>query len=255
MSSPIWTPAALSSEARIYAGKVWRLVEAQHRVSTMKLVDDAEEQGVLEGLIEATKPAVPPECRHLDYLLQTPFRYGAIYPSGSRFRRAGRTPGVFYAAEHPETAVAEMAFYRLLFFAESPATPWPANAAEYTAFAAAIRTPLALDLTAPPLDRDGPAWTHPTDYSACQDLADAARSAGCEAIRYRSVRDPARRANLAVLTCAAFARARPLDRQTWRIRLSASGVQVLREFPEKLFGFPRDAFAADPRLAGLVWRR
>ena len=42
----------------------------------------------------------------------------APYPIGSRFRRAGRTAGVFYAAESPETAVAEMAFYRLLFFAE-----------------------------------------------------------------------------------------------------------------------------------------
>ena len=44
------------------------------------------------------------------------------------------TEGVFYASETPQTAVAEMAFYRLLFFAESPDTPWPANPAEYTAF-------------------------------------------------------------------------------------------------------------------------
>ncbi|MBL8570383.1 MAG: RES family NAD+ phosphorylase [Phreatobacter sp.] len=255
MSSPIWTPAALSSEARAYAGKVWRLVEAQHRVSTMKLVDDVEEQAVLERLVEATKPAVPPECRHLDYLLATPFRYGAIYPAGSRFRRVGRTAGVFYAAENPETAVAEMAFYRLLFFAESPDTPWPSNAAEYTAFSASIRTPFALDLTAPPLDGDAALWAHPTDYAACQSLAEAARGVGVEAIRYRSVRDPEARANLAVLTCAAFAAAEPVDRQTWRIRLSASGVQALREFPEMRLGFGRDAFSVDPRLAGFVARR
>lgn len=255
MPSPIWTPAALSSEARAYAGKVWRLVEAQHRVSTMKLVDDVEEQTVLERLVEATKPAIPPECRHLDYLLATPFRYGAVYPTGSRFRRAGRTAGVFYAAEDPETAVAEMAFYRLLFFAESPATPWPSNAAEYTAFSAAIRTPLAIDLTAPPLDRDAARWAHPTDYAACQSLAEAAREARLEAIRYCSVRDPEGRANLAVLTCAAFAAAEPVDRQSWRIRLSASGVQALREFPETRIGFTREAFAEDPRLAGIVWER
>jgi hypothetical protein len=254
MSLHTWTPAALSSEARTYDGKVWRLVEAQHRVSTMKLVDDVDEQAVLERLVEATKPAVPPECRHLDYLLATPFRYGAIYPTGSRFRRAGRTPGVFYAAENPETAVAEMAFYRLLFFAESPDTPWPSNAAEYTAFSAAIRTPFAIDLIQPPLGRDAARWTHPTDYSDCQSLAETARAAKIEAIRYRSVRDPEGRANLAVLTCAAFAAAEPVDRQTWRIRLSASGVQALREFPEKRVGFARDAFSADPRL-GLVARR
>ncbi|MCA0317236.1 MAG: RES family NAD+ phosphorylase [Proteobacteria bacterium] len=255
MSSHTWTPAALSSEARAYDGKVWRLVEAQHRVSTMKLVDDIDEQAVLERLVEATKPVVPPECRHLDYLLATPFRYGAIYPTGSRFRRAGRTPGVFYAAENPETAVAEMAFYRLLFFAESPDTPWPSNAAEYTAFSTAIRTPFAIDLMQPPLDRDAARWTHPTDYSDCQNLAEVARGAKVEAIRYRSVRDPEARANLAVLTCAAFAVAEPLDRQTWRIRLSASGVQALREFPEERLGFAREAFTGDPRLAGMVWER
>ena len=43
---------------------------------------------LLESLIEETKPALPPECRHLHYLLATPFRYGS-YPRGSRFRRAG----------------------------------------------------------------------------------------------------------------------------------------------------------------------
>ena len=36
MSSPIWTPAALSSERRRHESDCWRLVEAQHRVSTLK---------------------------------------------------------------------------------------------------------------------------------------------------------------------------------------------------------------------------
>ena len=40
MSSSTWTPAALSSEARPLSGTCWQLVEAQHRVSTLKLVDD-----------------------------------------------------------------------------------------------------------------------------------------------------------------------------------------------------------------------
>jgi hypothetical protein len=171
MSSLIWTPDALSSEIRPYEGRCWRLVEAQHRVSTLKLVDTLEEQALLEDLIEETKPAVPPECRHLDYLLSTPFRYGAPYPHGSRFRRAGRTLGVYYAAEEPRTAVAEMAFYRLLFFAESPDTPWPSDAAEYTAFAAEVASGRSIDLTAAPFDREGARWTHPTDYAATQDRA------------------------------------------------------------------------------------
>ena len=112
-----------------------------------KLVDTLDEQQQLEALIEDTKPPVPPECRHLHYLLSTPFRYGPAYPTGSRFRRAGISEGVFYAAEAPETAVAGMTFHRLLFFAESPDTPWPTNPAEYTAFAAEYRSKKAIDLT------------------------------------------------------------------------------------------------------------
>ena len=178
MPSAIWTPAALLSEGVSFEMRVWRLVEAQHRVSTLKLVDDLDEQALLEDIIEATKPAIPPECRHLDYLLATPFRYGAPYPKGSRFRRAGNTPGVFYACEVPATAVAEMAFYRLLFFAESPDTPWPKNAAEFTAFSAAIGSERAIDLTRAPLSADRAAWTQVTGYAACQTLADSAREAG-----------------------------------------------------------------------------
>ncbi|KRB50072.1 hypothetical protein ASE04_15970 [Rhizobium sp. Root708] len=249
MSLPIWTPAALSSEAGALSGRFWRLVEAQHQISTLKIVDTLDEQALLEGLLEESKPALPPECIGLDYLLATPFRYGAIYPHGSRFRRAGRTQGVFYASEAVETALAEMAFYRLLFFADSPATPLPANAAEYTAFAAEISAPDVLDLTTPPLDRDRAAWMDLQRYEACQSLADAAREAGCQAILYESVRDPRHGRNLALLTASGFAAREPVERQTWRIRLSASGVQALCEFPRNRIGFARDDFAADPRIA------
>ncbi|WP_176084269.1 RES family NAD+ phosphorylase [Martelella sp. HB161492] len=254
MSSPIWTPAALRSEARAYSGKGWRLVEAQHLVSTQKLVDSADEQAALEDILETTKPPVPASCRHLDYLLSTPFRYRP-YPYGSRFRRAGITPGVWYGAERPETAVAEMAFYRLLFFAESPDTPFPDNAADYTAFSAALYVDLALDLGAGGLADDAPLWTHPTNYEACQALSATALEAGIGLIRYRSVRDPGSRMNVAVLTCAAFASPAPLERQSWRIRVAASGIQAMCAFPRLRLEFPPAAFEADPRIAAMDWHR
>ena len=249
MSSPIWTPDALSSEIADLDCRAWRFVEAQHRVSTLKLVATLAEQAVLEDILEDSKPPVPPGCRHLDYLLSTPFRYRP-YPQGSRFRRAGLTPGVWYGAETPETAAAEMVFYRFLFHAESPGSPFPVNAADFTAFAARIAAP-AVDLTAPPLDHA--AFRHPTDYAACQALADAARTAGAGVIRYASVRDPAG-VNLAVLTCAAFAAPAPVDRQTWHIRIGRSGGQALCDHPRRGLEFGRDAFD-DPRLAGMVWDR
>jgi hypothetical protein len=255
MSSRIWTPDALSSEARELSGSCWRVVEAQHQVSTLKLVDTVEEQATLERLIEQSKPMVPPECRHLDYLLSTPFRYGAAYPRGSRFRRPGMTPGVYYASEKPETAVSEMAFYRLLFFAESPHAAWPANAGEYTAFATSFRTRRALDLTRRPLDTDRDRWGHPTDYSHCQDLADTARSADIQVLRYGSIRDPHKGINLALLLCSVFTSKAPTRRHTWRIRIGASGTQAICEFPRLRLDFGRDSFAADPRIAGLNWDR
>ncbi|NRP84850.1 hypothetical protein GFPCMMHI_00729 [Ensifer adhaerens] len=250
MSLPIWTPAALSSEAGAISGRYWRLVESQHQVSTLKLVDTLDEQALLENLLEESKPVLPPECAGLDYLLATPFRYGAIYPHGSRFRRAGRTLGVFYASEQVETSLAEMSFYRLLFFRDSPDTPLPTNAAEYTAFAAAIATKEAIDLTRPPLDRDQRQWTDLVNYEACQSLAVAARAGGIEAILYRSVRDPQGGRNMALLTARAFAAREPVERQTWRIRLSRAGVQALCEFPRRRIGFDRKDFGSDPRLAG-----
>lgn len=255
MSSSTWTPAALSSEARALAGSCWRLVEAQHHVSTMKITDTAQEQARLEAILESHKPIIPAECRGLHYLLFTPFRYGAPYPNGTRFRRAGLTEGVFYAAESARTAATETAFYRLLFFADSPATPWPGNPGEYTAFRTPYASGRAVDLTAPPLNAHEARWMQPTDYDDCQRLADACRADAIDIIRYRSVRDPVPSANITILRCRAFAASEPTERQTWRIQLGAAGVHIICEFPAVSFSFDRAAFAADPRTARLVWDR
>lgn len=254
MSSTIWTPAALSSDRRAASGRCWRLVEAQHHVSTAKLTDSRQEQERLEALLEDSKPSIPEECRELNYLLFTPFRYGASYPRGSRFRRAGATPGVFYAAELPRTAATELAFHRLLFFAESPDTPWPSNPGEYTAFAAAYSAD-AVDLTAPPFNKHETMWTHRTDYSACQALADDCRATDIDVIKYRSARAPDPATNIAILRCRAFAQAEILDRQTWRIHLSETGARAICEFPKEVLNFDRAAFAADPRISAMRWSR
>ncbi len=254
MSSPIWTPAALSSERGVHESDCWRLVEAQHRVSTLKLTDTLAEQALLEQLLEETKPSLPPEARGLHYLMAAPFRYGP-YPRGSRFRRAGRTPGVFYGAERPQTAAAEMAFHRLLFYAESPDTTWPANAAEYTAFNAPTRSKAALHLMRPPLDSDAAYWTDLENYEPCQTLAEQARAAAIDLIRYRSVRDPAHDCALALLTPAPFVSAEPIRFETWRMRVGPFGVQAIREFPAERYEFARTAFAADRRITNMRWER
>jgi RES domain-containing protein len=254
MSSTIWTPDALASSAISLKERCWRVVEAQSKVSTMKLTDTLEEQMLIERLVEETKYPVPADCKHLGYLLFTPFRYKP-YPTDSRFRRAGSIEGVFYAAEVVDTAVAEAVFHRLLFYSESPNTPWPANPGEYTAFASEFATARAVDLRHPPLVAQRSSWTRLMDYTDCLDLADVIRAATLEVIRYESVRDPQSRANLALLTCRVFTQNDVVDRQTWHFHFTNSGVRSIREAPSATIQFDRNVFAADPRIAAMNWDR
>lgn len=254
MPSIIWTPDALKSEFHSFKGRVWRLVEAQHRVSTMKLVDRLDEQQLLEELLDDSKRAFPSSCDGLDYLLKTPFRYNSTYPNGSRFRRAGLTSGVYYAALSVSTALAEMVFYRLLFYAESPETRFPDRAADYTAFAAQIRSTAVIDLTKEPLSRDEALWLSPNDYEPCQQLEEQARLAGAEAILYQSVRDPSGGRNIALLEPQGFASKAPVERKTWRLQFKTRAVQALCDHPKQALEFQIADFAADPRIAPLLNR-
>jgi len=219
----------------------------------MKLVDTPTEQGILEEILEDTKPPVPADCRHLHWLLFTPFRYAARH--GSRFRRPGQTEGVFYAAERIDTSVAEIAFWRLLFFMESPATPWPANPLEMTGFSVRYDTNRCLELTAPPYNDRTAAWIDPVDYGACWAVADEARRLDCGAIRSTSARDPNGGNTVSILSCAAFVDRQPVQQRTWRLRLSPSGVSALCEAPAATLHFDRGAFASDTRVARFNWDR
>jgi len=101
-------------------------------------------------------------------------------------------------------------------------------------------------------------WTarpHYTDYSACLALADAARAASLDAIRYQSVRDPNAFANIALLSCRTFAVHDVVDRRTWHLYLDSGGVRALCEFPRSTLTFDRAAFVADPRMTAMRWER
>ena len=219
--------AALTAQARPLQGSLWRMVESQHLASTMKLVDNAAEQNVLEVLLEHGKPPQPLDTSKLDYLLASPFRYPP-YPSGSRFRSA-TDPGVFYGAETVRTACAELGYWRWRFLMDSPALPQLGPVA-HTAFRARVRTALAIDLRAAPFSSHPANWSADRDYSATQAIARQARTAGLQAITYESVRDPEHAACTVLLSPKAFATRKPdATTQTWWLRATRQEIVWRRE--------------------------
>ena len=206
MSSPIWTPVAVLSEAWEHQCKIWRIVEAQHVVSTMKIVDSLAEQALLEEILEQGKPPAPTETAGLHYLLSTPFRYKTLPPKGSRFR-APDDPGVFYGAERVKTAAAEIGYRRWQFLQDSMNLD-RLPPAQFTAFSVPVKGKM-VDLRLPPFKRDTLFWRDPDNYSATQAFAKVARQASLSAIIYHSVRDPEPHCCTAVLTPKAFAAKNP----------------------------------------------
>jgi hypothetical protein len=224
-------PEPSADDLREYASKLFRIVEAQHSISTDRLVDDAAEQEVLERLIEAAKPTIPARARTLHHLLGTPFRYGNA--KETRFRRAHERPGIFYGSESQPTAVAETAYWRMRFFAASPGMMLPKTPREHRAVSGPVAVGRALDLTIAPLDAGRALWTDPDDYGPCQRLADRARRLDAQLIRYESVRDPEHGANAALFDPSAFRKPVPMGEQTWHFRFAGPKLTVLAALPSR----------------------
>lgn len=228
------------------SGTLLRVVESQEQVATRALVDSLEEQALLEQLIEASKPPRPPGCEHLDYLLATPFRYPPLR-HGSRFGRRDQ-PSIFYGAARITTALAETAYYRLLFL-DGMATPPPGGclSTQHTAFRARYRCDRGLRLEAPPFDDHRERLRDPARYHDTQALGSAMRAAGIEAFSYRSARDRAGGINLALFGPAALVSRRPTWRQRWLGETRAEAVTFLRRDQPPL-RFVREDFLVDGRL-------
>ncbi|HSW17737.1 MAG TPA: RES family NAD+ phosphorylase, partial [Ramlibacter sp.] len=179
-------PESWLDDAQPRKRELWRGVEAQHRVATMRLVDDLDEQRLLEELLEDSKPPLPPQAKQAHYLLATPFRYVSPWPS--RFRRSDE-PGVWYGADEPATVAAEIAYWRWRFFTDSEGLRQLQVLTELTFFRAQFAG-LELDITQAPWSGQRAAWRDPTEYAACQQLAVRARAKAppVQAIRYESCR-------------------------------------------------------------------
>jgi hypothetical protein len=246
MSSSIWTQSGASSRIRPLTAEPWRIVEAQHRISTRKLVDSDAEQRLLEELLETAKPLAADDGR-LHYLLSTPFRYPPLR-HGSRFgTRWDR--GIWYGSDAIHAAFAEVAYYRLLFL-EGTEADLDGLETDLSAFRALVATKRALDLTRPWFDRWRGAIASKTSYAETQPFGGAMRDAAVEVCRYVSARDPDGTANLALLTPRVFTTRRPRALETWRSVASRDAVEFSKRdyFERRLFRFSRETFLVDGAL-------
>ncbi len=169
----------------------WRGVEAQHIVSTLRLVDTPAEQSLLEQLLEGSKPALPPRARSRHYLLTTPFRYRPLH--ASRFRQPG-APGQWYGAEALFAACAEVAHWRHRFILDSAGLQDQLLLTEHTFFQAAVQG-RSVDLMAAPWAEARTLWTHGSDYTGTQAVAvaAAAQAHAVQWMAYESARAPGQR--------------------------------------------------------------
>ena len=242
MSSSIWTRCAGDSELRTLRLSPWRVVEAQHLLSTRKLVDSAAEQQLLEEMIDGVKP---PELTggRLHYLLFTPFRYPPLR-HGSRFG-ARRERGIWYGSEHRRTAFAEVAYYRLLFL-EGTHAALGALTTALTAFTVLMRSSKGIDLVAAPFDAHLKSIASPVRYASSQALGAAMRQAGVELFRYPSARD-AGGVNVGAFAPSVFGSAKPHGFETWHCTATHELVELAKGdyFKRETFAYPRSAFTVN----------
>jgi hypothetical protein len=225
LSSIIWTQCAGKSRLTSLSGDAWRLVEDQSRISTRKLVDSDAEQIRLEELIETAKPPVPegPEWANLHYLLFTPFRYPPPL-HGSRLRTSTQ-PGVWYASRLLETAIAEVAYWRLRFLNDVETDIQ--SELFLTAFMIRYRSKKAIDLTAPPFSNYESRISDKSSYAESQTLGGAMREDDVELCQYISARDHKRGTNVAIFSPRAFVSKSVSDasRETWHCFATKAAIE------------------------------
>ncbi|MBY6189161.1 RES family NAD+ phosphorylase [Microbulbifer agarilyticus] len=167
-------------------GRLYRIIESQEEVATRSLVDSLQKQGVLENLLEQSKPARLPGSEDLHYLLATPFRYPPLL-WGSRFGRTAES-GIFYGSKTIATVLSEAAYYRLLFLNDMEVAPARAVTSYHQVFSAKYCAEPGVRLQSEPWRSYWSQLTHPSEYAFCQQLGTQLRECGVRGVESPSAR-------------------------------------------------------------------
>ncbi|MGH8161815.1 MAG: RES family NAD+ phosphorylase [Gammaproteobacteria bacterium] len=239
----IWTACAGKFEPVALNALLLRMVESQEQVATSRLVATLERQSVLEDLLETAKPPMPPGTAGLSYLLATPFRYPPLR-HGSRFGTRDE-PSLFYGSRGLPALLAEVAYYRFVFWEGMSRSPPAPLRTQHTLFRARYRTQTGLRLQDPPFAAYRATLCDRAHYEATQRLGGEMRAAGIEAFEYESARDPGSGINVALFTPHAFASRRPQRREAWLCETSAALVRFSGREEGEVYAFARELFLVD----------
>lgn len=216
----IWTVCKDAVIPKAHEGELIRIVESQEQIATNALVDSLEEQALLEELLETSKPSQRSKAPILHYLLSTPFRYPPL-KYGSRFG-VKHEPSLFYGSLSLSAALAETAYYRFIFWS-GMADPPPRGklTTEHTVFGALYSVEQGLCLHGQPFSAYQAHLLDRENYAHTQLLGQNMREAGIEGFEYRSVRDPNKGINIALLYKSAFSgNPSPVWQDQWMCEIS-----------------------------------
>ena len=190
------------------AGLAYRVVEDQEEIATLALVDSIDEHSLLESILEDSKPSS--SIHHKDYLINTPFRYAPLnYGSrfGSRFENS-----LFYGSLSQQTVLAEVAYYRSLFWSHISKPPTEAIKTSHTLFNVNYSIEQGVKL------QSCTQWqkklTHPNDYNFTQNVGSSMREIGVEGFEFVSARDKQKGVNVAFFNPNPIRSKRALNKET-----------------------------------------
>ncbi len=247
--SDIWQACTGPDQVHSLKANVVRVVESQEQVATTKLVDTSEEQHLLETILEQTKLPAPPGAKHYHYLIWTPFRYPPL-PFGSRFGRRAEH-GIFYGSLDNETALAECAYYRIVFLSgmEEPLPDGEPLTTGHSTFEVKFDTAQGIALEAAPFKDYTAQISDPIKYDISQSLGVAMREAGVEAFSYLSSRFKDG-INAGAFVLNAIKSRRPEHMQQWICTTTMDNVSFIRLHgrEDQPFNYPRRQFLVDDLL-------
>ncbi len=166
-------------------------------------------------------------------------------PWGSRF---GQTfePGIFYASELVTTALAEVAYYRFLFY-YGMSSPFPSLLVTlHTAFSVDYDCKKGADLFTPPFNHYRKEIIHPSSYQFTQKLGSQLREQQFEGLIHPSARCPNSGTNIVLLTPNSIISHKPTEQNSWMCELREKTVTFSCQHPKpSILQFSSKIFEVD----------